>query len=275
MNMNAFGRALWLAAACCGVGTARADVFTSGCTLQVNQACSLAELLSNPDAYVTIDGVRFVNFTAGNVPFDIASRISVAAIDGPGGEGQPGNVVGLEFSPFDGLPGLLQDFGAHNFERSLSITYDIEVDAGLPVAASSTSLRFGEAVFNPGDDIVWGGWSKTIRRPGLDDTFMLASCRMPSPAAPSCAQTRAAADAVFGPARRLSIVDTLFIVHFTTPVPTDRMPAFSQSGIQILDGRQTFFRVPEPGAPSLLTIGAAAMVLGGRRRRREVEKGRQ
>lgn len=244
---------------------ARGDVFTSGCTPQAGHLCTLAQLLSDPAAYVEIDGARFHNFAEFNIPLELASHIAVSAVDGAGGADRPGNVVGLEFAAFDGSPALLEGYDSRSFELSIKISYDIDVKAGLRIGATDTSVRFADVQFGAGSGVLQGGLTKTIARPGLAGVTVHPYCSVTDTTAWTCPANVAIANATFGPVRRLSVQDTLFIAHFA-PLPGD-LAASATAGMQIRSFRQAWFRVSEPGSPALFAIGVAGMLAAWRRRR--------
>lgn len=247
-----------VAATLCLFAPAHAGIITVGCDQDPGHACRLSELLADPDAYIQIDGARFQNFSEFNIPLDVADRILVSAIDGAGGGSQPGNVVGLEFTPMDGLTALLEAFSLDDFSVLRDIMYDIQIMTGLKVGASDMSVRFGDMVFSSGF-MLEGGLEKFIDRPGLGSVFTTATCGQVGGF--TCADQVATTNVTFGPVANMSITDRLFIEH-------EAGFGGRADGLQIISFRQTFFRVPEPGSMALLAIGAAGLVWTTRRRTR-------
>lgn len=259
MKRHILRHMLPLLAASCMFTSAKADVITVGCELQANQACRLSELLTVPNASIQIDGARFHNFSEFNIPLDVAERIRVSAIDGIGGGSQPGNVVGLEFTPIEGLETLLEGFSLDDFNLLRDIMYDIQVVSGLKVGASDMSVRFGDMVFSSGF-MLEGGLAKFIDRPGLASVFTTATCGQVSVGDFTCAGETATRNVTFGPVASLSITDRLFIDH-------EGGFGGRADGLQIISFRQAFFRVPEPGSMALLAIGTVGLAWVTRRRR--------
>lgn len=260
MNLHFLKRVLVGIAALCAFGAARAEIITVGCELQANQACRLSELLTNPDAYIEIDGARFQNFSEFNITLGLAEQIMVSAIDSVGGGNQPGTVVGLEFTPMDGVASLLEAFSLDDFSVFRDIMYDIRVVSGLRIGASDVSVRFGRMVFSSGF-LLEGGLNKFIDRPGAGSVNVRATCGQLTADDGSCAGEIATNNVTFGPVRNLSITDRLFIDH-------EGAFGGAPDGLQIISFRQTFFRVPEPGSLALLAAGAAGLLASRRRRGR-------
>lgn len=240
-------------------GLAQAAVATSGCTLDPNKACTLAELIADPLSYIQIDGARFQHFANAGIPFGDASRIRVEAVDGGGNGNQSGNVVGLRFTPIDGLTSLLEAFSLDDFFVFRTIDYDVRINSGLPIGASTTLARFGDDVFSSGL-FLDGGVRSTIDRGALGQVDLAATCiQVAVPPSFTCQDKNAFAAAAFGPVLELAVSNSLFIEH---------RGGFGgrPDGMQIVGFDQYFARVlPEPGMLYLLAIGAAMM---GRRLRR-------
>jgi hypothetical protein len=245
-------------------GLAQAAIVTSGCTLDPDKACSLAELIADPLAYIQIDGARFQHFAEAGIPFGDASRIRVSAVDGSGNGNQSGNVVGLRFTAVDGLTSMLEAFSLDDFSVARMIDYDVNINSGLPVGSSSIFARFGQQVFSSGL-FLDGGVRSTIDRGALGQVDLTANCnQLVGPPAFTCQNKVAFAAEAFGPVLNLAVSNTLFIDH---------VEGFGgrPDGMQILGFDQYFARVlPEPGMLPLLSIAAAMMLLGRRLRPRGV-----
>lgn len=243
-------------------GLAQSAIVTSGCTLDPNKACTLAELIADPLSYIQIDGARFQHFADAGIPFGDASRIRVSAVDGGGNGNQSGNVVGLRFTAINGLTSLLEAFSFDDFSVARTIEYDMDINSGLPVGASSLYARFGQQVFSSGL-FLDGGVRSTIDRGVLGQVDLTANCnQLAGPPAFTCQNKVAFAAEAFGPVTSLAVSNTLFIDH---------VEGFGggPDGMQILGFDQYFARVlPEPGMLPLLSIGVAMMLLGRRFRLR-------
>lgn len=244
---------------CLSVNSANASVITSGCTLDPNHACSLAELMSDPLSYIQVDGARFKNFFYLNIPFSDASRIRVEAIDSAGNGNQAGSVVGLKFTAIDGLPSLLEAFSLSTYSVLSEITYELDVLSGLPIGASSMLVKFGDYVFSSGIYLD-GGLRTTIERGSLAPVQMAATCnQVAGPPSYTCQNAGVMASKSFGPVYNMSVTNDLFIDH---------VEAFGgkPDGMQILNFQQYFTRtVPEPGTWSIFLMGLLAFGLGRRK----------
>lgn len=243
------------------LGSANANVITSGCTLDPNRACSLAELVYNPSSYIQVDGARFNNFFDLNIAFFDASRIRVEAFDGFGNGNNPGNVVGLKFTAIDGLDNLLEAFSFDNYSVGKEIDYDLSIISGRAVNSSVLLTRFGNYTFSSGIYLD-GGVRTVIGRGNLSEVDMSATCNQVAGAISTCQNRTAFTAQSFGPVRNLEISNNLFIDH---------TGAFGgrPDGMQIRSFEQYFsrFSVPEPGVLPLLMIGIAAFGVASRRMR--------
>lgn len=200
-----------------------------------NPVCTLGELISNPSASIDIDGTKFIGFF--QQPFNFSTQeLQSILVDPVLEKVGTRSLVGLRFTPTDGLASLLENYSSEDYLVDKYFAYDVSVENGETIYASNLSLSINDWVFR-GGILLQGGVRSTLEWPG-QDVFMNANCS-PKESESSC---HAFKNSTFDSTNELFVSNNLFIQHeqFTS----------GDDGMRLTKLSQTYIRAPINASPS-------------------------